>query len=168
MAIWKWLEPPKAAMGHPIRGAKPPWAASWSVAQLAPGNGLAGRLSAQSRAGGNTIWTPLQVNNTNIYIWGTSPFTRYSDEYWVKPCQVNFPRPYQLNSFHQQVELNSPVPKIKRRKWLYSIFNLLAVFTLLYLSAALQRGYGKGLYLWMTIFTGPLYTAIATRLSIFN
>ena len=53
MAIRKWLEPPKAAMGHPIREAKLLLAASRAVARLAPGNGSAGRLSAQSRAGGN-------------------------------------------------------------------------------------------------------------------
>ena len=47
---------------------------------------------------------------TTIYL-GNFPFTRYSDEYWVKPCQMNFPRPHQLNSFHPQVDWNSPIWK---------------------------------------------------------
>ena len=54
MECWKRLEPPTASRGHPIREAEPLWAPSQTTAWLAPGNGSAERLSAQSQAGGNT------------------------------------------------------------------------------------------------------------------
>ena len=61
MAIRKWLEPPKAAMGHPIREAKLLLAASRAVAWLVPGNSSAGQLSAQSCSGGNTICNQCEI-----------------------------------------------------------------------------------------------------------
>jgi hypothetical protein len=49
----------QGGLGHPIQEAEPFWAVSRISAWLAPGNGSAERLSAQSRAGGNTISTPI-------------------------------------------------------------------------------------------------------------
>ena len=66
MECWKQLEPPTASRGHPIREAEPLWAPSRTTAWLAPGNGLAEWLSAQSQAGGNTTYN-LKMQQTVVY-----------------------------------------------------------------------------------------------------
>ena len=57
---------PNMAWGHPIREAEPLWAASRNIGLAGPGNGLADRLSAQSRASGNTRRIPSAAINSII------------------------------------------------------------------------------------------------------
>ena len=51
-----------------------------------------------------SLLTPLQMNNPKVNSEIThSSVTHCSDEYQVKVGEVNFPRSYQVNSFHPQL-----------------------------------------------------------------